>query len=278
MNVRRVVSLTILMSFLLILATSVILYTVPQGRVAYWTNWRLGGLSKDQWTNIHFTVGALFLIGCIVHLLYNWRPTVSYLRTRTRQLIVVTKEFNLALLITVLVTCGAYFELPPFQWVVSLNESIKERAARNYGEPPYGHAELSSLRVFAKRLSLDLALVNQALRQAKIQVDDNEQTLKAIGDANGVSAQHIYEIIKAAQPEPVSQTVPLPETPPTGTGKRTLSDLCAEYGLNTRAVIRSLSVKGIDADPSMTFKQIAERHSLHPVDIYQIIRQGTREQ
>lgn len=45
MNLRRLTSLTALTSFVLLLVTSVVVYLAPQGRVAYWADWRLWGLS-----------------------------------------------------------------------------------------------------------------------------------------------------------------------------------------------------------------------------------------
>lgn len=46
---RKITSLTGLLSFLITLLTSVILYVVPEGRVAYWADWHLLGLTKTQW-------------------------------------------------------------------------------------------------------------------------------------------------------------------------------------------------------------------------------------
>jgi hypothetical protein len=40
MKLRKITSLTALLSFVLMLVTSIILYIVPQGRVAYWADWR----------------------------------------------------------------------------------------------------------------------------------------------------------------------------------------------------------------------------------------------
>ena len=51
MKMRKITSLTAALSFLLMVLTSIILYIVPQGRVAYWADWRLWGLSKTDWGN-----------------------------------------------------------------------------------------------------------------------------------------------------------------------------------------------------------------------------------
>jgi len=69
MNMRKITSLTMLISFVLLVLTSVILYIVPQGRVAYWADWHLLGLSKSQWGNLHINLGFLFLLAGFLHLL-----------------------------------------------------------------------------------------------------------------------------------------------------------------------------------------------------------------
>ena len=48
MKVRRLVSFTALTSFVLLALTGIMLFLSPQGRVAYWSGWRLLGLSREQ--------------------------------------------------------------------------------------------------------------------------------------------------------------------------------------------------------------------------------------
>ena len=97
MNIRRLTSLTALLSFLLLLITIIVLYIVPQGRVAYWADWRLWGLTKEQWGDIHINIGLLFLLSIFLHIYYNWKPLLTYLKNKARELKVLTAEFNAAL-------------------------------------------------------------------------------------------------------------------------------------------------------------------------------------
>jgi len=46
LKIRKITSLTAAVAFILMLLTSIILYIAPQGRVAYWADWRLWGLTK----------------------------------------------------------------------------------------------------------------------------------------------------------------------------------------------------------------------------------------
>ena len=78
MKLRKITSLTALLAFILMLLTSIILYIVPQGRIAYWSDWRLFGLSKTDWGNLHINLGFLFLIAIGLHVYYNWKPLMAY--------------------------------------------------------------------------------------------------------------------------------------------------------------------------------------------------------
>jgi hypothetical protein len=130
MKIRKITSLTALVSFLLLILNSVVLYIVPQGRIAYWADWRLLGLTKSEWGNQHIIIGTLFLLAIFFHIYYNWKPIVAYLKNKARQLKIFTREFNIALVLTIICTVGAYIEALPFNWVLDFSESIKTSAAR----------------------------------------------------------------------------------------------------------------------------------------------------
>ena len=110
MNIRRITSLTALLSFIILFITIVVLYIVPQGRVAYWADWRLWGLTKEQWGNVHINIGLLFLLSIFLHIYYNWKALLAYLKNKARQLTVLTWDFNAALVLTLIFAIGTYFK------------------------------------------------------------------------------------------------------------------------------------------------------------------------
>ena len=274
MKIRRLTSLTASLSFVLMLLTSVILFITPQGRVAYWADWRLWGLTKTDWGNIHINLGLLFLIALSVHIYYNWKPLISYLKNKAKQIKVFTPEFSLALAITLVFIFGAYKLVPPFGWVMSLNEHFKDAGAEKYGEPPYGHAELSSLKTFAKKMKLDLAKSMKLLDQAGYAVEDSNMTLATIGRRYHIPPQLVYETIKPAEIATAKKSASkdLPESPPPGTGKLTLADFCTLYQLNMKLVVRELKKQGIEASEELTLKKIAANNNTGPHDIYEHIK------
>ncbi len=275
MKIRKITSLTASLSFVLVVLTSVILYIVPQGRVAYWADWHLLGLTKTDWGNIHINLGLLFLISLFLHIYYNWKALISYLKNKTKQVKVFTPDFNVALAITLFVAAGTYLMVPPLSWVMSLNDHFKDSGAEKYGEPPYGHAELSSLKTFADKMNLDLEKSMKLLNRAGYAVTDSAVTLVTISEQNEIPPQQVYEIIKPAAlttAEPSKSDTALPESPRPGTGNLTLADFCTQYGLNNKWMVRELKKVSIQASEELTLKMIAEQNSLSPIDLYERIK------
>ena len=273
MNMRKITSLTALLSFVVLILNSVILYIMPQGRVAYWADWHLWGLNKPEWGNQHIIVGVLFLIAIFMHIYYNWKPIVSYFKNKARDLKFFTKEFNIALIVTLVCVVGSYFTVPPFSWVLDLGESIKDAGGVKYGEPPYGHAELSTLKTLARRSDYDLNQSMENLKKAGIQFENERQTLLAIAKLNKLSPQQVYLAMKPAEKiESATGKPKMPETPRAGTGKRTVADFVQEYGLDVETILRGLAANNIKATADMNLKTIAEQNNMGPVDVYDLIR------
>ena len=266
MNIRKITSLTAFLSFFALVTTGVVLYIVPHGRVAYWTNWHLWGLTKTQWGNIHINLGLLFLIGIGLHSYYNWKAILSYLKNKAKQIKVFTREFNIALVFLIVFVIGTYMEVVPFKWILEINGSLKNAATQKYGEPPYGHAELSSLKVFAKKMGFDLTEAMTRLSKANISVEDEKQTLQEISKQNHLSPKQVYLAMKPA--EQMGKPKKMPLMPPPGMGSRSLADICQEYDLNIPIIIRGLSEENIKAEADMNLKEIAQKNNRSPIDVY----------
>jgi hypothetical protein len=270
-SLRRITSLVMVIDFLIMTGTFVVLYIEPHGRTANWADWRLLGLSKEQWGALHTNLGTLFLVAMILHIYLNWKPIVTYLKNKKKEVTMVNKDSVIALLITLFVAFGTYFEIPPFSTFLGVSSNIKEEAAKKYGDPPYGHAELSTLKTFVKKVNLDLKKSQALLQENGITVNDIDKTLLDIADENNISPQDIYEMIKAAKV--VNTKTGLPDVQPDGLGRRVLADLCQEYNLMIKKVVKILKDNGIDAKEDQTLKQIAEGHDgITPGNIYEVIK------
>ena len=57
---RAFISLVLTFSALVMLVSGLVLYVMPEGRIAYWNDWRLLALDKEQWGAIHTLTSLLF--------------------------------------------------------------------------------------------------------------------------------------------------------------------------------------------------------------------------
>lgn len=269
--IRKTISITIFISFLLLVLSSVILYIVPEGRVAYWSDWKILGLSKVEWGHLHITGGLTFLIVSIWHIILNWNPIVNYIRKSTPKNIKSPVPILLAIVINAFIFVGTLSEFQPMKKIIAWNGDIKEHQAKVNGNPPYGHAELSSLESFCGFLGLDVNIVINALSEKKLQGEITRQaTILDIAKQNNKTPQQIYDIIRSSISGDPFQLLP-PEAPE-GTGKMTLEQLCTAYSLPLEDAIQKLSSKGVDATAELSIKEIAQAHKLSPIDVYNILR------
>jgi hypothetical protein len=103
-NLRGQTSLLTLAGFLIMAVTGLVLYVVPQGRIAYWTNWTFLNLTKSNWGDVHILSSILFIIAGAFHIYFNWKPLMNYLRDRTRGGMKLKKEIAVSVVAMVLVT------------------------------------------------------------------------------------------------------------------------------------------------------------------------------
>ncbi len=255
MNIRKIVSLVLLLSLALCILTSIILFITPHGRVAYWSDWTLWGLNKSQWSELHVNLGILFLLAGLLHTGYNWKAITGYLKNRAQKMKFFTPEFNIALVMVLFVGLGTYFRFPPMSTITNFGESIKETAGIKYGEPPYGHAELSSLKMFARKTGLDLSRCRQLLQKADIIVENDQQTIKEIAHRNHLTPKKLFAIIKPAGP---GTSKNFPDAPFPGFGRKKLAQ------------------QGIKATPAQTIKEIATSDQLQPMAMFEILKKTAR--
>ena len=90
-RLRNFISLLITFSGLVMIVSGLVLYVVPEGRVAYWTNWKLFGLTKTAWGSVHTNLSFVFFIALFFHLYYNWRVLKAYLNRITSYNVCYTK-------------------------------------------------------------------------------------------------------------------------------------------------------------------------------------------
>jgi len=270
MSLKKITSLTLLLSGVIVIITSIILYIKPHGWVAFWVDWHYLGLSLSQWKDLHMNLGFLFLAASIVHLLFNWRPMLTYLKNNAAVLRIFTLNFNLALGLVVLVSVGTYVAIPPMSSVVKLGDSISAAAAKKYDEPPYARAELSSLKFFARKVALDLVKAKKLLQENGIKLESDAQSLYDLARAHNLTPPKLYEIMLPATAQNADGNC-FPDAPLPGFGRKKLKEVCVAYELNLSKVVQALGKKGINVDQAKEIVDIGLENNVTPIDIFEII-------
>ena len=193
---------------------------------------------------------------------------ISYMKNKSKRLKVFTTDFNISLIVTLVVFFGTLAGIPPMSSITNLGDAITEKANLYYGEPPYGHAELSPLADFADKVKVDLNESLAKLETAGIKVKSPTQTILAIAGDNGISPQQVYAAIK---PKNKSVESTMPEEAPGGTGNRTLAQICEMYQLNPDAIVQGLAEQNISAVPGQVMREIAAANGIDPHGVYAAI-------
>jgi len=278
-SARSLVAFLVTWAFVLLTVTGIVLYVVPQGRVAYWVHWSLLGLEKEQWAWVHMMFGGVFIVTGAIHLYYNWKPFTKYLAERARGQIRIKRELVVSLGLTVLIFGLSVFDLPPASWVFALNAQVKSSWVTSPElEPPFGHAEESSVAGIAKRMDIDLPAALAALRSEGVQFGSERDSLEKIARANGVTPMAVYGIIRRFEvaPEPATAIALTPEEVEaryggSGLGRKTLTELCEKIGLDLPLALRRLEGAGVAAGSQDNVRQLAEQHGSTPIELLKIM-------
>lgn len=303
-NFRGFVSLLTAFSFVFTFLSGVILYFAPQGRIAYWTNWKFLTLTKTDWTNIHIIFCIVFMITTFFHVYYNWNALLNYIYSKAKKAFNLKKELTIIIFLLSISIIGSLKLFPPFNLIIDLSEFLKSTWIKNPDyEPPFGHAELLSLEDFSNRRNIDLQQAVMALKQKNVKFESVRESLGLIAKKNGLSPMQIYEILKPLEGKTLSfetrskenivanKTTRQVQNPKwtkeeiisefegKGIGRKTLKQICEENKLDVSVIIRKLKNNGINAKDKDTMREIAEKNGTNPIDILiQILMEENKPQ
>jgi hypothetical protein len=271
---RAFISINMMISFLVLVVSSVVLYIMPSGRDSYWTNWKLWGLAKDQWGALHTVGGLAFVVFGVFHLfIYNWKVFWNYVISKLRKHLNKKAEMAGAILLNILIVLVCVFSWFPSSMIMNWGASLKDSWVKPGQRAPYGHAEIDKIDVLSKRLGLDLQAVVKSLEDKGIKVDV-QKTVKDIASENGLTPGQLFEMMAppAAQGAGGSGSVKPGLQEGGGWGRKTVKTLAEEIGINVEAALAKLNVKGIQAKPSSNLRELAGKAGLTPIEIADIVR------
>jgi len=272
---RAFFSLLASVSFIGMTFTGVILFVVPPGRIANWTGWTILSLTKHQWIGLHDWFSIIFVVACGFHLYYNWKPFVSYLKSKVTRAFALRAEWVAALIICLIAFAGTVIGVSPFSTLMEWNERIKQSYDSPRQRGPVPHAELMTLTELAEKYTgVELETMLENLRQHGIQVDSPEAVLSELAEANGLTPAQLYDIAVGHRGAGRGGGGGSGFGEPRGGGgfgRMTLKQHCDQAGLDIDAAVRKLKDSGYRASPDMTMRAIADSAGVRPSQVRAVI-------
>jgi len=278
-NSRGFASLLTAAGFLLMVASGIVAYVVPHGRIAYWTDWSFLGLTKTSWGNIHVMASLLFLAAGAFHIYFNWRPLTSYIVGKTEKGLGQKRELAITLAVLVFFVLSAIYRIPPLSYFVDLSESAKGSWVSREYEPPFGRAELLGLNSFCKKMDIPLDKAVTELAAKGISVPDVSESLQDIGKRLKLSPLKIYMAIKHLEGKLAPAITVTSMTPQmveekyagSGIGRKTIGEVAASMNLDLSRVRGRLAAMRMEIGNDEPIKQAAERNRLEPIELLKVI-------
>ncbi len=306
LQLRAFTSVLIATAFLALGVSGTILFLSPPGRVANWSDWRMLGLTKHDWTGLHVWFSVIFIVAAILHLVFNFRPLVNYFKDRLTRQLGFRREWIVALGLCGVVFAGVRAGLPPFSSFLDFNERIKRSWEDPRGAAPIPHAELLTLKELAEKAEVPLETALQRLAEKGVKGATAEIVVSKLAEQNDLSAQRIYEIMQAVYTQTrggggrgpgagAGEKSAVGESGETGhrpgggggggggwgggggPGRMTLTEFCTSRKIDVKEAQARLEAKGIKFAPGRTMRDIAVDNGYdRPYEIMDIIERKTK--
>ncbi len=266
---RSLVTFLVILTFLIISISGIVLYFAPPGRVAYWSIWKFMALTKTQWQALHTIFTFLFIIGAAVHIYFNWKVIVSYLKVKINEGMKRRKELILssttAALILILTLAGT----PPFSSVMELGDKLSNSWATQETEPPVPHAELLTIPEFAGVIKIPVVKLITTLKNNGVIVEDSLSTIKQVAESNNLSPQQLYGIFQKN-----GRGFKTTFYEGSGLGRKSINEISTQMGIPIASALNKLKTNGINADPESSIRDIATRNNRLPIEIVKILQKN----
>jgi hypothetical protein len=216
-----------------------------------------------------------------VHILYNYRQIIQYLRNKKKKLVVFTPETVLALAVCAIFVFGGLAGKGPIHAFLEWGERVSFSWEKKYESAPYSQADKSSLKDFIARMGYDYDISINALKDQGLNVESDHLSLAELSTVNSISSEELYVIIRKAHqgidlPEETRMVSPSLEhgetgVPATGLGRITLITLCERHGLDLDAALVKLREISSEVEPGMRVRDIAGLLEMTPEEILAVI-------
>lgn len=177
---KKITSLSLGFSFVIMSCTGIVLYIAPHGRVSRWLDWHLFGLDKAQYQGLHTTSMVTLLFFGVLHIYFNWKVILCYMRDSGKKISFTKKEFLIAIVLNSFFIIGTLTSTQPFKGFIDLGENLK-----NY----WGEKSI----VIDSPLALDKIQIN--IKPPPEQL--GKKTLQDLSDMGNINLEKAIKILQA---------------------------------------------------------------------------------
>jgi len=269
-NWRAFFSLYVVISFVVMAVTGLVLFATPPGRVANWSEWRLAGLTKEQWQAIHTTFTLFFLVAASFHVYYNWNILLSYLRNRMRRGVPRKRELAWSAVAATALLALTLADVPPVSYIMETSETLSASWSTSTTEPPVPHAELLTLAKLADTVKVPVETIAAKLDAAGIDRGAPEATIGEIAERAGLKPSDLYARLMEGEAKPA---IPLVEGG--GYGQKNVRQIGDQLQVPVDVLLGNLRREGIEADAESNVRDLAKVHGKLPIEIVKLMQGAT---
>ncbi len=175
--------------------TGVILYIAPHGRVSKWLDWHLFGLDKTQYQELHTTSMVTFLFFGLLHIYYNWKPIISYMKNSSKKISFTKKEFLIAFILNALFVIGTLTLTQPFKGFLDLGENIKSSWGEKSNKPPPEQLGKKTLQDLSNMGNIDLEKSIKTLQSKGFENVDSDLRIREIANELDMTTTNVYKLL-----------------------------------------------------------------------------------
>jgi hypothetical protein len=254
--------------------TGITLYISPPGRIAHWSNWVLLGITKEEWQSLHTLFSFIWIIAMVFHLIFNWKPVVSYIRKKIEGGSKIRVELILAAALSFIVFTGTYFQTTPFNHVIDFGDYMTDSWSSDKTEPPVPHAELMTVPEFSKTVGITTADFINVMKKNGFAVNDTLMNIQALGKMFNIAPSFIYDLFKESAGGLTSANNNV-HISGAGTGKgygrKSISELFKAKNLSWEEGTAIYKNKGINIRGDDKIRNIAKKNNILPGDLVKML-------
>ncbi|MBN2160123.1 MAG: DUF4405 domain-containing protein [Spirochaetes bacterium] len=124
-NHKKVISIVITMTFLVLLVSGISLFFAPSCKVAKEIGWRFFFFDKESWESVHLVFALLFVVLLIMHVILNGKTLIRYFKGGISAMAGISRTAIICAFATVILFLLAAFNIPPAGWLHKAHEFIK---------------------------------------------------------------------------------------------------------------------------------------------------------